>query len=487
MPEISETLRRLPSLNRLLERRAVRGSLRNWSRQVVRGVAREVLDDQRDRIRQAGEAPAEATLLRQCETELLGRLDELSRSQLRRVINATGVLLHTNLGRARMAVGVSAEVARVAVEPVELEVDLRSNRRGGRSAGVEKWLTRLTGAEAGAVVNNGAAALWLAVRSCARSGRSVIVSRGEQVAIGGSFRMPELMRTTGAKMVEVGTTNRTAVADYAAVAREGDVVLKVHPSNYRIEGFHEEAGLADLARLCRERGAVLVFDAGSGSLYNFSRFGLSGEPTLAELITAGPDLVTCSADKLLGGPQAGLIIGRAEFVDRCRRHPLMRALRLDKMVLAALESTLLRYARTPTGAVPDLPIFDALSVSVKDLRRRAHALSDRCAPPIAARSGSGWRATVIRSSASMGAGSFANDELPSIALEISAPDRARAGALHRALRTSRPAVLARIDDERVSLDLRAVLAAEIDELGSALARAIEGMPGAKSTSGKEGH
>jgi L-seryl-tRNA(Ser) seleniumtransferase len=240
MSELSETLRRLPSLNRLLERRAVRGALRTWSRQVVRGVAREVIDDQRDRIRQNGEAPGEATLLRQCEAELLSRLELLSRSRLRRVINATGVLLHTNLGRARMAAAVSGEMERVAAEPVELEVDLRANRRGGRSAGVEKWLSRLTGAEAGAVVNNGAAALWLAVRSCAGPGRAVIVSRGEQVAIGGSFRMPELMRTTGAKMVEVGTTNRTGVADYAAVAGEGDVVLKVHPSNYRIEGFHEE-------------------------------------------------------------------------------------------------------------------------------------------------------------------------------------------------------------------------------------------------------
>lgn len=484
---MSEALRRLPSLNRLLERRAVRGSLRTWSRQIVRGVAREVLDDQRERIRRADAAPTEATLLRQCETELLVRLEELAQSQLRRVINATGVLLHTNLGRARMASAVSTELARVASEPVELEVDLRSNRRGGRSSGVEKWLSRLTGAEAGAVVNNGAAALWLAVRSCARSGRSVIVSRGEQVAIGGSFRMPELMRTTGAKMVEVGTTNRTAVADYEAVAREGDVVLKVHPSNYRIEGFHEEASLADLARMCRERGAVLVFDAGSGSLYNFSRFGLSGEPTLAELISAGPDVVTCSADKLLGGPQGGLIIGRAEFVDRCRRHPLMRALRLDKTILVALESTLLCYARTPTGALPDLPLFDALSVSVTELRRRARALADRCAPPIAARSGFGWSVAVVRSSAAMGAGSFANDGLPSIAVEVSAPDRARAGELHRALRTARPAVLARIDDERVSLDLRAVAAGEIEELGSALARALEGMPGDKAVIGEEAH
>jgi L-seryl-tRNA(Ser) seleniumtransferase len=483
---MSEALRKLPSLNRLLERRAVRGLLRTWSRQVVRGVAREVLDDQRDRIRLADAAPVEATLLRQCESELLARLDELARPQLRRVINATGVLLHTNLGRARIATAASAELARVASEPVELEVDLRSNRRGGRSGGVEKWLSRLTGAEASAVVNNGAAALWLAVRSCARPGRLVIVSRGEQVAIGGSFRMPELMRTTGAKMVEVGTTNRSSVADYAAVAGEGDVVLKVHPSNYRIEGFHEEAGLTDLARMCRERGAVLVFDAGSGSLYNFSRFGLSGEPPLAELVSAGPDLVTCSADKLLGGPQGGLIIGRAEFVDLCRRHPLMRALRLDKTILGALESTLLCYARTPTGALPDLPLFDALSVSVTELRRRARVLADRCAPPITARSGSGWSVAVVRSSAAMGAGSFANDGLKSIALEISAPDRAKAGALHRALRTERPAVLARIDDERVTLDLRAVVAGEIDELGSVLARALKGMPGGTAATGEKG-
>ena len=193
--------------------------------------------------------------------------------------------------------------------------------------------------------------------------------------------MPELLRTTGAKMVEVGTTNRSSVKDYARVVGEGDVVLKVHPSNYRIVGFQEEASLVDLAALCRERGAVLVFDAGSGSLYNFSRFGLTGESTLREIMSAGVDVVTCSADKLLGGPQAGIVLGRADMVDRCRQHPLMRAVRLDKTILAALEATLIRYARTPTGALPDLPLFAALSVSVGELRKRARALSARLAPP----------------------------------------------------------------------------------------------------------
>jgi L-seryl-tRNA(Ser) seleniumtransferase len=474
---MSEELRRLPSLNVLLERRAVRALLRAWSRDVVRGVAREVLDDQRIRIRSRGVAEAAPKLLRICEEALLQRMEELAEPRLRRVINATGVLLHTNLGRARMAEGVAAELARVAAEPVELEVDLRTNRRGGRSAGTERWLTRLTCAEGAAFVNNGAAALWLAVRANARSGRAVVVARGEQVAIGGSFRMPELLRTTGAKMVEVGTTNRTSVKDYAEVVREGDVVLKVHPSNYRIVGFAEEASLAELAALCRERGAVLVFDAGSGSLYNFSRFGLTGEATLGEIISAGVDVVTCSADKLLGGPQAGIILGRAEFVDRSRRHPLMRAVRLDKTILAALEATLVRYARTPTGALPDLPLFRALGASVAELRKRARVLSARLAPPAASALPDGWGVRVVRSTASMGAGSFATDELPSVALELVAPTRAAAAKLHRELRSGRPAVLARIDDERIGLDLRGVVPEELDELGDRLATVLHGAAG----------
>jgi L-seryl-tRNA(Ser) seleniumtransferase len=383
-----------------------------------------------------------------------------------------------------MAEEVAAELARAAAEPVELEVDLRTNRRGGRSAGAERWLERLTGAEGAALVNNGAAALWLAVRANARAGRSVVVARGEQVAIGGSFRMPELLRTTGAKMVEVGTTNRTSARDYAKVVREGDVVLKVHPSNYRILGFREEASLRDLAALCRERGAVLVFDAGSGSLYNFSRFGLTGESTLAEIISEGVDLVTCSADKLLGGPQAGIILGRAEFVDRCRKHPLMRAVRLDKTILAALEATLVRYARTPTGALPDLPLFAALSVSVSELRKRARALSERIAPPASSLLPEGWSAGVVRSTASMGAGSFATDELPSVALELVAPSRAAAAKLHRDLRHGRPAVLARIDDERIGLDLRGVVPEELDELGDRLVAAFDGGAGVTSEEGR---
>jgi len=481
---MSEELRRLPSLNVLLERRAVRALLRAWSREIVRGVAREVLDEQRDRIRKGGTAETAPRLLKICEAALLERMEELAEPRLRRVINATGVLLHTNLGRARMASGVAAELERVAAEPVELEVDLRTNQRGGRSAGTERWLTRLTGADRVAVVNNGAAALWLAVRANARAGRSVVVARGEQVAIGGSFRMPELLRTTGAKMAEVGTTNRTSVKDYARVVREGDVVLKVHPSNYRILGFQEEASLADLAALCRERGAVLVFDAGSGSLYNFSRFGLTGEPTLAEIISAGVDVVTCSADKLLGGPQAGIILGEAEFVDRCRRHPLMRAVRLDKTILAALEATLVRYARTPTGALPDLPLFAALSVSVAELRKRARALSARIAPPASPRLPDGWSVGVARSTASMGAGSFATDELPSVALELVAPTRAAAAKLHRRLRSGRPAVLARIDDERIGLDLRAVGPEELDEVGDCLVAALDVAAGTASEEGR---
>lgn len=469
----------------LLERRAVRKLLASWSREVVRSVAREVLEDRRALIREQADAGSATELLRDCELALLDRMEELAQPRLRRVLNATGVLLHTNLGRARTGAAVAAEMARVADAAVELEVDLASNRRGGRSQGVEDWLIRLTGAEAAAVANNGAAALWLAVRSQALGGAKVCVSRGEQVAIGGSFRMPELIRTTGAKMCEVGTTNRTRLKDYAQVVATGDVVLKVHPSNYRIVGFTEEVDLKSLATLCREREATLIFDAGSGSLYNFGRFGLAAEPTISGLLATGADLITCSADKLLGGPQAGLILGRAAAVERCRKHPLMRALRLDKTILAGLEATLLAYARTASGGHPALPLFDALQVKAPELRRRAQGLLRMLEPSLAPLQAAGWKSRVVRSSASMGAGSLAEDPIASVALEIQAPGRRQANALHRILRTGRPAVLARIDDERIGLDLRAVDREELEELGRQVAAGLAKMSGSASTAGKE--
>jgi L-seryl-tRNA(Ser) seleniumtransferase len=463
---MSDLLRRLPPLNALLDRRSVRSAARGLQRKVLVALAREVLEEERAFLR-AGRAltarygsstPDRRILLDHCERALLGQLETLLRPQLRRVINATGVLLHTNLGRARLSQRATAEVARVASQPVALEVDLESGRRGSRNARIDRWLRLLTGAGAGLAVNNGAAALWLCVHGLARHRGRVLISRGEQVAIGGSFRMPELMRTTRARLVEVGTTNRTSADDYARELGEGDLVVKVHPSNYRIEGFHEEAPLEELAALCREHGASLIFDAGSGSLYNFRKFGLEGEMPVEEALEAGADLITFSGDKLLGGPQAGLIVGREELVRRLARHPLQRALRCDKMVLAALETTLATYAETPGRTRPDLPLFDALGISVAELGRRARALAERLAPRLPA----GWSVKVVRSTAAVGGGSFAEHAVSSVAVELVGPDGAQAEGLHRALRRGEPAVLTRVSTGRVAMDLRSLSEDEID-------------------------
>lgn len=479
---MQELLRQLPSVDVLLQHPGMVDLLGAWRRDVVLHLARTVLDDERAALRKGkglkaryGTAePTRDDLLAHCAHAVSDRLEALRTPKLRRVINATGVLLHTNLGRARLAARVADEVRRVASQPCALEIDIAQNRRGSRNVRVSEWLQLLTGAEAGLAVNNGAAALWLAVRACATRGRSMIVSRGEQVAIGGSFRMPELMHTTGAKIVEVGTTNKTSAKDYAAVAGEGDLILKVHPSNYRIEGFAEEASLADLAAVCREKGAHLIFDAGSGSLYDYGEFGLSGEDTVRASLEAGADLVTFSGDKLLGGPQAGLVVGRADLVQRLGRHPLMRALRLDKMALVALETTLAAYAEAPERAKPRLPLFDALTVSAAELRLRADALAERWAP----RTPEGWRIAATPSSASVGGGSFAQHPVDSAQVECHASSPAAAERFHRRLRNVEPAILARIDGATVSFDLRAVREEELEELAAGVASALDAKDGA---------
>lgn len=485
---MQELLRRLPSLNAVLQRREAKPWLRSWRRDVIVALIREALETERAclresaarRARYGSDDPSRDLILECCVQSVHEALAELQRPKLQRVLNASGVLLHTNLGRARMADRVADEVRRVAADACALEVDIRSGQRGSRNARVARWLRLLTGAEAGLAVNNGAAALWLAVRALASRGHQLVVSRGEQVAIGGSFRMPELVATTGAKVREIGTTNRTSVKDYAKVLEAGDVVLKVHPSNYRIEGFTEEAPLEALAALCHEREAHLIFDAGSGSLYNYGKFGLSGELTVSESLQAGADLVTFSGDKLLGGPQAGLVVGRADLVARMAAHPLMRALRLDKMALVALETTLSVYAETPGSSKPRLPLFDALGTSTPELRRRAQALADRLAPLVP----SDWEIAVKRSTAAVGGGSFAQHPVRSHQVELRS-SASSAERLHRALRRGEPAVLARIDGDVVGLDLRAVPAHELEELGAAVERAFVSLTGAAAGDGSK--
>lgn len=288
-------------------------------------------------------------------------------------MNATGVVVHTNLARAPLAPEAVAAVLGAAGY-CNLEMDLTAGRRGSRQDHVEPLLRRLTGAEAALAVNNNAAAVLLVLAALA-AGRGVVVSRGELVEVGGSFRIPDVMAQSGARLAEVGTTNRTRLDDYRrAIGPETALLLKVHRSNYRLVGFTEEVELGELAGLAREAGVPLVLDAGSGALVDLSPFGVTGEPVVGQALAAGADLVTASGDKLLGGPQAGLILGRADLVERCRRHPLARALRVDKLCLAALEGTLRLYL-DPERALRAVPVLAMIAAPVEEVERRARALA----------------------------------------------------------------------------------------------------------------
>jgi L-seryl-tRNA(Ser) seleniumtransferase len=439
-------------------------------------VARQVLATERARI--ADGAPL---------TPLAGLADLLIQSVatdaeagLVPVLNATGVILHTNLGRAPWP-AVAVEAAhRAALGYGLLELDRASGRRGPRHPRAEALLTELTGAEAGLVTNNNAAAVALAVGLAGRGGR-VVVSRGELVEIGGGVRIPELVRRAGARLVEVGTTNRTRLADFAEALAAGRtrLVLRVHASNFRMEGFVEGVAAADLATLAHERDAWLVEDLGSGALLDTARYGLAHEPTPGEALAAGADLVTFSGDKLLGGPQAGLIVGRAALVARLRRDPLARALRPDKATLAALAATLDLYRAGL--AVEAIPVWQMLAMPTERLRERAEALTAAVSSAAASASTTGldpaWSVEPTPLLATVGGGSLPGESLPSWGLRLRPPARTRAarataggaaGLLAR-LRTGEPCVIGRIADGAVLLDLRTVP----PEADAALAAAVE--------------
>jgi L-seryl-tRNA(Ser) seleniumtransferase len=362
-------------------------------------------------------------------------LAELERPSLRRVINATGVILHTNLGRAPLAASARDAVARAAEGYTNLELDLGSGERGSRHAHVEGLLRELTGAEAAMVVNNGAGAVLLAAAAMAGPGRAIVVARGQLVEIGGGFRIPEVIVQSGARLVEVGTTNRTRLGDYERALKANDdvaAVMRVHQSNFRTVGFVEEVPVEALCEL----GVPVIDDIGSGWLAG----GIAvEEPLITDSVAAGAALVCCSGDKLLGGPQAGLIVGRRESVAAARRHPLARALRIDKLSLAALEATLRLY-RDPDRARKEIPVLAMLEVAEDELAARARRISDAI----------GDRAQIVRTVGRAGGGA-----LP--LLELEGPAVALAGdpdAVARALRAHDPPVVARIHDGRVLLDPR---------------------------------
>jgi L-seryl-tRNA(Ser) seleniumtransferase len=451
---MTDPRRSLPAVHALLTLPAVEALCERAPRAVVADAAREALAAARSA---PGDAPRDdAGWADAVQSALAARL----RPSLRPVLNATGVVLHTNLGRAPLADAALDAVRAVSEGYANLEYDVERGARGSRHAHCVALLRELTGAEDALVVNNCAAGLVLALAALAAGGEA-IVSRGELVEIGGSFRVPEIMAASGARLREVGTTNRTYADDYArALGPESAAIVKVHRSNFAMEGFVAEATVAELAPLAERAGIPLLHDFGSGLLQPLDAHGLGGEPTARDLVSAGATLVVMSGDKLLGGPQAGIVVGRAEAVARLRRHPLARALRVDKMTLAALEATLALY-REPERARREIPALAMLTASPDALRTRA----DRLCATLGAR---GVMARVVTSEGSVGGGAFPTARLASAALALAGP----AVVLERALRAGTPPVVGRIVDDRVLLDLRSVPATDDPALADAVVRAL---------------
>jgi len=460
---------RPPSVERLLA--AARPRLGPREHGAVLLAAREVLDEARRRLHDGEPVPA----LEDLADALVERLEEVAASGLVPAINASGVILHTNLGRAPWPEAAIRTAIEAAAGASLLEIDAATGRRGPRFRSAEEHLVALTGAGDVLITNNGAAAVALAVGLAGR-GKGVVIGRGELVEIGGGVRIPEIVRRAGLRLVEVGTTNRTRLADYAEVLAAGRaaLVLRVHASNFRMEGFVESPDPAELAALAHEHGVPLVDDIGSGALLDTAAFGLAHEPMPAERLAAGADLVTFSGDKLVGGPQAGLIAGRADLVARLRRDPLARAMRPDKVTLAALAATLGLYRAG--RAVAEIPVWRMIAAPISSLETRARALAgvlagtagDGLADGVA-----GVRAVPLE--ATIGGGSLPGQTLPSWGVSLAGGPAER---LLARLRTGEPAVVGRVADGAVLLDLRTVDPSDDARLAAAVHAAIAPSAGA---------
>jgi L-seryl-tRNA(Ser) seleniumtransferase len=446
MPNDSTLLRRIPKVDLLLVSAEVAPLLEVYPRAEVVRAVRETLERLR-REALGGSLDEGALAAGAVAARLAEDLERRYRPFYRRVVNATGVILHTGLGRAPLAPEAVAALAELGARPQRLEIDLETGRRGGRDEGCARLLRELTGAEAATVVNNNAAATLIILAALAR-GRKVLLSRGEMVEIGGSFRVPEVLSESGALLVEVGTTNRTHEKDYReAVDGEVGLILKVHTSNYRVVGFTREVAIGKLVAIGREAGVPVAHDLGSGCLVDLAAHGRPGEPTVRSSVEAGADLVCFSGDKLLGGPQAGIVVGRKDAVDRCRRHPLFRALRPGRLTYTALEATLRLYLGGDEEAIRKVPVLARLLADEPELRRRARRLARR----LGGLPGLAVKAVACESQA--GSGSLPARDYPSWAARLVPRDRS-VDDLAAALRGGDPPILARVHGEALLLDVR---------------------------------
>ena len=431
--------RRLPSVDAVAGDPRLEDAVSRYSRPAVVEAVRDQIERARARIAAGEDPPSEAEVIAGAEAALSRDLEP----SLLPVINATGVVLHTNLGRAPLSAE-AAEAAQRAAGYGNLEMDLAAGERGSRHVHLDGLLRRITGAEAGFAVNNNAAAVMLTLRAIAR-GKEVIVSRGEAVEIGGGFRIPDVLAQSDAKLVEVGTTNRTYVRDYdRAVTDETAAFLKVHRSNFKVTGFTREAGIVELAEAAARHGLPLLYDLGSGCLLDSAAYGLPHEPTPAEAVRGGADVVMFSGDKLLGGPQAGIVVGKSRYVDVLKEHPLVRAMRIDKATMAALQMTLLHYLRGE--ADEKLPIWRMIAAPAAALERRAKRIAKAAGPG----------AVIQDGTSAIGGGTLPGEALPTRVVAIP-PGETGVEAMAAALRAGSPPIVARIERDALIIDPRTVL------------------------------
>ncbi|MEW6424808.1 MAG: L-seryl-tRNA(Sec) selenium transferase [Bacillota bacterium] len=465
----SELFRKLPAVHEVLQAPLVAALLSVHPRELVTDAVRSVLNRVRRQIVNGEDVPAssEDELLLFIVQEVGKEVKRQARPHLRRVINATGVVLHTNLGRAVLSSRAQQAIQMAASGYTNLELNLETGRRGSRYAAVEGIITRLTGAEAALVVNNNAAAVLLALSTLA-GGKEVIVSRGQLIEIGGSFRIPDVMRQSGAVLVEVGTTNKTYPDDYRrAITERTALLLHVHTSNYRIVGFTRETTIAELAAVGREFGLPVMSDLGSGVLVDLESYGLPGEPTVQQTLAAGAEVVTFSGDKLLGGPQAGIIAGKKDFLEKMKKNSLTRALRIDKFTVAALEATLYAYLDIEQAA-REIPVLEMLAAGKVVLEERARQL----ARILSAQLGNRAKITIAEVSSRVGGGALPTAELPSFAVALQ-PAGIPVEELGHRLRMGDPAVIGRIQEDLLLLDVRTLREGEGELLGQALKGAFE--------------
>jgi L-seryl-tRNA(Ser) seleniumtransferase len=455
--------RNLPSVHDVVQSSSLAAFVEPFGQEAVTNAARNAVAAWRKRLSEGETAGADAEMLARLAADMLSR--DL-RPRMRRVINATGIVLHTNLGRAPMAAVAAKAAYEVAGGYLNLELDLETGKRSSRQSPIREWVCRVTGAEAATAVNNNAAATVIALRALCQ-GKEVIVSRGQLIEIGGSFRIPDIMAVSGAKLVEVGTTNITRLADYERAITENTAALMlIHTSNYRISGFSKSVPIDELVALGKQRGLKVIDDVGSGALVDFRRFGFDGEPIAKESIAAGADLVLFSGDKLLGGPQAGILAGRKEWIQKIEKDPLMRAFRLDKMTLAALEATLRLYLREDV-ALAEVPALRMLGTPMSTLRDRADELAGllQTIPGLA-------KVETKQDVAFVGGGSLPDQRMETWVVAVR-PAEISDDDFARRLRAGIPAVMGRLSEGQILFDVRTVFPEQMGELASAIRAAAQ--------------